>query len=177
MPVEWVGHGHEAPELSGASYYAQREPPLAQLHLWPHRSLPKRGFAIFMALSFALICLPLLAVLGTALLWGLAPFAFGTLALTFAMIQRSYRDGEVLEELSLWTDRAELTRRARREPTRHWAANPHWVSVGLHRTGGPVKNYVTLRGGGREVEIGAFLSAEERLALHSQLQAALARLG
>ncbi len=39
----------------------------------------------------------------------------------------------------------------------------------LHPEGGPVENYVTLTGGGREVEIGAFLSEEERLSLFEDL--------
>ena len=38
-----------------------------------------------------------------------------------------------------------------------------------------VENYVTLKGGGREVEIGAFLSPEERLVLHDELEAQLRR--
>ena len=35
----------------------------------------------------------------------------------------------------------------------------------LHASGGPVPNYITLRGGDREVELGAFLSEDERIAL------------
>jgi uncharacterized membrane protein len=38
-----------------------------------------------------------------------------------------------------------------------------------------VPQYLTLSGNGREVEIGAFLSEEERLALYPELTAALAR--
>jgi uncharacterized membrane protein len=44
--------------------------------------------------------------------------------------------------------------------------------VHLHQTGGPVENYLTLRGGDREVEIGAFLDAKERLALYGEIKAA-----
>ena len=46
----------------------------------------------------------------------------------------------------------------------------------LHSTGGPVPNYLTLQGGPREVELGAFLSQDERVALRAEVQAALARL-
>ena len=58
-----------------------------------------------------------------------------------------------------------------------WQANPHWVRVTLHKTGGPVPNYLTLRGNGREVEIGAFLAEEERLTLQHELRRALSRRG
>ena len=64
----------------------------------------------------------------------------------------------------------------RREPDgtrRDWEANPYWVRARLHPRGGPVENYITLQGGPREVELGAFLSADERVALHHELEEAL----
>jgi uncharacterized membrane protein len=41
--------------------------------------------------------------------------------------------------------------------------------VTLHPKGGPIPNYVTLSGNGREVEIGSFLSEPERLSLYDEL--------
>jgi uncharacterized membrane protein len=49
--------------------------------------------------------------------------------------------------------------------------------VALHEEAGPVPNYVTLRGGDREVEIGAFLSADERAALYDELTHRLSGAG
>ena len=46
----------------------------------------------------------------------------------------------------------------------------------MHAHGGPVPHYVTLKGAGREVEIGAFLTEEERRALEPALREALERL-
>lgn len=176
MPVEWL-NGTAGPEdISGPRRHSEGDPPAALLRLWPHRSLPKRGFAAFIAITFALLLLPLIAVLGTPILWGLLPFVLGALALIWWALQRSYRDGEILEELSLWSDRALLVHRHGGRPPQTWDANPHWVSVHLHETGGRVRNYVTLRGAGREVEIGAFLSADERVALRQGLERALIRL-
>ncbi|MFP4044569.1 MAG: DUF2244 domain-containing protein, partial [Rhodosalinus sp.] len=60
-----------------------------------------------------------------------------------------------------------------RGPLQEWECNPHWIRVELHARGGPVPNYVTLRGSGREVEIGAFLSEDERKALYGDLRARL----
>lgn len=176
MPVEWLGSKGGAPDVSGASFRARGEPPLAVLHLWPHRSLPKAGFAAFIGATFALILLPLVAVLGTPVMWGLMPFLFGTLALVWWLLQKSYRDGEVLEELALWSDHARLVRRARGGPEQSWDANPYWVTVQVHPKGGPVESYLTLKGAGREVELGAFLSKDEREALYPVLGEILGRV-
>lgn len=169
MPYEWVNELKEAPEISGASFHEKGAPPLAVLHLWPHRSLPKRGFVGFIAATFILVLLPLLAVIGTPVLWGLLPFILATLGLMWALLQKSYRDGEVLEELTLWSDRALLTRSGTRGKPLSWEANPYWISLHLHEKGGPVEKYLTLKGSGREVELGAFLSADERQELYAIL--------
>ncbi|MEE3316543.1 MAG: DUF2244 domain-containing protein [Pseudomonadota bacterium] len=140
------------------------------LHLWPYRSLPRRGFVVFIGITCGLLFLPLIAVLGSPILWGLLPFLVGVVALTWLMIERSYKDGSILEELRLTHDEVTLTRHNPRAPRQNWSANPYWVSVEMHPRGGPVEQYLTLRGSGREVEIGAFLTPDERLTLRDELQ-------
>lgn len=176
MPIEWVGSPDGAPEISGASCHVKGEPPLARLHLWPHRSLPKRGFVLFIATTSGLILLPMITVLGTPVLWVLLPFEVATVALIWLMLQKSYRDGEILEELSLWSDHASLTRQRRGAAQQSWDANPYWVTLQVHPKGGPVESYLTLKGAGREVELGAFLSADERKALYPVLGDLLSRV-
>ena len=73
------------------------------------------------------------------------------------------------------TDLTHLTRTNPRGDTQDWESNTYWVKVSLHEQGGPVPYYVTLKGGGREVEIGAFLSEDERKALFSDLSDAVRR--
>ncbi len=158
MPYEWIPPAADATDA-----------PVHELHLWPHRSLPKRGFVVFIGITFVLLLVPLFPAIGSPVLWGLLPFLMGTLALVFWAIQKSYRDGEVLEDLRIWDTRIRLERHVPHTPTQTWEANPHWVEVTLHPTAGPVPNYVTLRGSGREVEIGAFLSDDERLDLYNEL--------
>jgi uncharacterized membrane protein len=58
---------------------------------------------------------------------------------------------------------------------RDWTANRYWAQVVFHPTSGPVEYYLTLQGGAREVEIGAFLSIEERKALYGELKSVLGR--
>ena len=119
--------------------------------------------------------LPPLALLGTPLLWGILPFLLGTLALLWIALRRNDADGQLTEVLTLQAERVELVRHNPRGPDQRWDANPFWVQVDLHTEGGPVENYVTLRGGDRTVEIGAFLSPEERETLYDDLRAAFAR--
>lgn len=181
MPLKWDDIPERAPATAGARSHdgppgGGDDAPLARLSVWPHRSLPRKGFAIFIAITFALLMMPLLAVVGTPILWGLLPFAMGVLALTWVLLERSYADGHLTEVLTIWNDRLELVRHNPRGPEQRWEANPYWVRVDLHRKGGPVENYLTLSGSDRTVEIGAFLSPEERVALRDDLQRVLARL-
>ena len=160
MPYEWI-----AP--SGA----QR-----RLHLWPHRSLSQRGFVGFIGATAALIALPALTVLGTPVVWALLPFFGLALGGVWWAIRRNQSDTEIIEDLSLTAEQVTLVRHGPRGRKQDWQANAHWVQVRLHRTGGPVPNYLTLKGEGREVELGAFLTEEERVALCAELQHTLTLL-
>ena len=173
MPYDWVKR-LEAPERSGAfSMPGDGEgEPLAELHLWPHRSLPRGGFVLVIGMAAALLAVPMIALIGTPVLWGLLPFVVLTVWALWAALARSYRDGQVVEVLRLWPDLVRLDRRDR-SGLRSWEANPHWVEPRIHRKG-PVPAYLTLRGAGREVEIGAFLSEDERQALWPDLAALFA---
>jgi len=145
------------------------------LTIWPHRSLSPRGFAWFIGVTFGFLLLPLVALLGSPVVWVLLPFMMGALALVWAMLRRSYRDGQLREDLQLCPDRVELVRINPRGAEQRWAANPFWVRLEMHGKGGPVENYLTLTGNDRTVELGAFLSPDERRDLHDELAEALAR--
>jgi uncharacterized membrane protein len=158
MPYEWL------PPEGGED----------RLQLWPHRSLNQRGFVWFIGLTAALIAVPLLAVLGNPVLWALLPFVVVAVWAIWFALRKNGRDRDILEDLRLARDRITLSRHGPRGRRQDWEANPHWLRVTLHETGGPVPNYLTLKGEGREVELGAFLSEDERIALRDEL---LARLG
>ena len=143
------------------------------LHLWPYRSLPRKGMVWFIGGTAALIALPLVTLLGTPVLWGLLPFLVAAIGAVFWALQRSYRDGEILEVLELSETLVTLTRHGPHGRHAAWQANPHWVRVQLHPTGGPVPQYLTLHGNGRLVEIGAFLTEDERGSLDRDLRARL----
>ena len=147
-----------------------------RLTLWPHRSLPARGFALFIGVTAALLAVPLVSQLGSSTLWVLLPFLLAALAAIWFALRKNHRDREILEQLTLSPDTLTLTHRQGRAAPLEWAGNPYWTRPVIYPTGGKVPQYLTLKGSGREVELGAFLTEDERLALKAQLDLALAAL-
>ncbi len=178
MPAVWMTE-RGAPAQTGA-------PPLcgqpaegavvAQVVLRPHRSLSPRGFAVVILLTWLLCLVPLAPLLGTPALWVMLPFLLAILAALWVSIRRNMRDGALCEELVLWPDRIRVRRLDPCGTERRWEANPYWTRLGLRPEGGPVENYLTLKGNGREIELGAFLSPDERVVLHRNLERVLAHL-
>jgi uncharacterized membrane protein len=161
MPYTWTPATDDTPET---------------LRAWPYRSLPRKGFALVIGFAALMLLVPLLPVIGSPVLWGLLPFFGLAVWGLWAGLMRSYRDADLVEELRLSPDLMELVRHAPRRAPQRWEANPYWVQVRLHPKGGPVPDYLTLKGGAREVELGAFLSPEERKALSEDLQSRLRAL-
>ncbi|MCZ0961535.1 DUF2244 domain-containing protein [Paracoccus benzoatiresistens] len=163
MPYEWID---TAPDHTGAVSY--------RLRLWPYRSLPRRGFVWFIGLTAGFMALPVVAMLGTAVLWGLLPFVLLVIGGVWFAIQRSYRQGDMVEELTLDRKTAHVSRRDPNGQIREWKTNSYWLRATLRR--GPVESYLTLTDGQREIELGAFLTPEERRSLHDDIQRRLVSL-
>ena len=140
-----------------------------ELSLWPHRSLPRWGFALFILITAGMISLPLFSVLGTVVLWALLPFLCVAVLAVWIALEASYKQGRLEEQLIIDREQVHLRRKNPRGSVQEWDCQSYWAKVQIHETGGPVPNYVTLSGMGREVEIGAFLSEEERKALYAEL--------
>jgi uncharacterized membrane protein len=108
-------------------------------------------------------------------LWGLLPFLLLAVWGMYFALQRNHRARQIMEILTLEGDMARLTRTDPSGAEQAWDCNRYWTTVSKYDAEGPVPHYVTLRGMGREVEIGAFLSEEERIALFDDLKRALKR--
>ena len=147
-----------------------------RLHLWPHRSLTQRGFVWFVGVTVALIGVPLVGVLGSPVVWALLPFLLATIWAIWFALRKNGRDRDIVEDLTLTRAMVTLTRHGPRGKRQDWEANPYWLRVTLHKTGGPVPNYLTLKADGREVELGAFLSEDERIDLAADLSTRTAAL-
>ncbi len=145
------------------------------MRLWPHQSLPARGMAVFVLTTFTLISIPALPLLGSPILWGILPFTLAAVWGIYAALQRNHKTRLIEEELVLEDTMAHLTRTNPKGEVQKWDCDRYWTRVTKYENEGPVPNYVTLRGKGREVEIGSFLSEEERIALYEDLRRALLR--
>ena len=149
---------------------------IATIELWPYNSLKPVGFVFFLGSTFALISIPLLNVLGTKAFWGLFPFIFFTLIGIWFALRQSLRDRQILEQLTLFEEEIVLVRQDPNGKQKEWVCSPYWAKLKIYDRAGPVNNYVTLRGNGREVELGSFLGEDERKELFHELNNMLDKL-
>ncbi len=143
------------------------------LTLWPHRSLPIKGFAATILGVFTLAIIPLFGLIGTSLLWGMLPFVLATLGGLWWAFMHTYRTGDATEVLTITHDDVQLTHTPHKGEVKTWACNTYWVRAQIYPRQGPVPFYLTLNGNGREVELGKFLSEDERKMLIGELKEAL----
>jgi uncharacterized membrane protein len=142
--------------------------PGARLVLRPRRALSAAQFAgLFAALSLATF-----AVAGYAFSQGnvFAPvFALLDAAFIALVLRWVWRQGDRFEEIALDERCLEVRRSAQPEPA--FRAHPFWVR--LRVVGGEGREQVLLGSQGRQVEVGAFLSIEERRDLATRLKTLL----
>ncbi|MEM9230554.1 MAG: DUF2244 domain-containing protein [Pseudomonadota bacterium] len=150
------------------------EPPIYERVLQPHRSLSLAGFRHVILLTTAGLGVSLLPFLGSSVGWALLPFLVFALLALYVAICLNYRDAALREELKIWPDLITVRRVTPKGRVQSWNANPYWVTAQLH-TRARIESYLTLKGNGREIELGAFLSPDERVCLHSELNDMLHR--
>jgi len=143
--------------------------PGARLVLRPRRAMTARQFTgLFLALSLATF-----GVAGIAWSQGnaFAPgFALLDAAFIAAVLRWVWRQGDRCEVIALDERHLEVRRSAQGEPA--FRAHPYWVR--LWTDGGAGRERVLLGSQGRQVEVGGFLSPEERRDLAARLKTLLA---
>ncbi|MCI4661622.1 MAG: DUF2244 domain-containing protein [Neomegalonema sp.] len=156
-------------EMLAASDPDKEPDPVYRVTLWPHRSLSWRQFRIFMAIIAGMLTVPLIPFLGGTGLWVIALFLLADFLLLGGMILLTYRSGRLREQVSLWPDRLRIDRFEPNGAHLSWEANPHWIQIKLVETK-RIPAYLMLSSSGKEVELGAFLTPEERRALALDLR-------
>ena len=91
-------------------------------------------------------------------------------------LRKSLRDRQILEQLTLHKEELVLIRQDPTGEQKEWVCSPYWSKLRMYDKEGPVVNYITLSGNGREVELGSFLGEDERKELFHELNRLLKRL-
>ena len=142
--------------------------------LQPNTSLPPKAFFLLMAaLGFVSFCAGIMFVMAGA--WPVFGFFGLDVLIVYVAFKLNYRQAKRFETLRL-TDDALLVERI--SPTgrrRKYRFQPYWLKVelseDLHRA-----RTLTLTSHGKSLEIGAFLSPDEKFDLARALRAELSRL-
>ena len=98
------------------------------------------------------MALSILALLDNGVMWIIAAALRTALIAIWVALKASWQRGTMREELEIWIDKVHLRRIGPDGSCQVWQANPYWVDVEMQQTGGPVPNYLTLRGRGRTVD-------------------------
>ncbi|MBL26094.1 MAG: hypothetical protein CMM50_00890 [Rhodospirillaceae bacterium] len=149
------------------------EPPLFDAVLYPHRSLGRRGFRIFMSAVIAVS----LALGGGFWLMGAWP-VFGFMGLDVLLIflafRSNYRHARLSETVRLTREKLTVQRFLPDGRVRAWDFQPYWLRVEIDR---PEEHdcQLSIASHGQKLIIGSFLSPEERLDFAKALREALSR--
>ena len=155
-------------------YQWTQTPEKETLTLWPHQSMTPQGFTWFIGATAGMLSLPLFAVLGSAVAWVLMVCFLITIGAVWRAITSNQHARSGQEVLTVSNDRVDLCHTRPDGDPLVWKAHRDWVKLSI-REDGPVEKYLTLRGGGREVELGAFLTPEERETLYDELSEVIAQ--
>lgn len=152
---------------------ASDELPVFEALLYPHRSLGQRGYLI-LGIGTALI----MGLYGLSFVflgaWPIFGFLGAEWALFWFLFSRHFRGDRRAERLRLYHDRLVLERLDANGRFSAVSLQPYWLQVVLNRAT-EVDSALYLRSHGRHIEIGAFLSAQERRDFAGELARVLDR--
>ncbi|GHA55281.1 hypothetical protein GCM10008927_21510 [Amylibacter ulvae] len=167
----------KAADVSVAFFAATNRPdaPLFDHTVRAHRSLPRVGFVWLIGVICVMFLLPLGAFIGHIAMWMILAAMLITIATLWYFLERSYTDSTLSEHIRIWPDTFTVERHNPRAQNQYWITNPYWVRLKLQDT--PVaQSYLTATDGKRTIELGAFLSPEERVQLRNDIDTALKHL-
>lgn len=164
----------QTPESASASLESAAARPIFEALLYPRRSLGRRGYTILIAGTAAIVaCYGLVfLILGY---WPIFGFLGGEWALFWYLFSRHYKGDDRKERIRLYADHLLFERHDARGAHVVERLQPYWLKVILERAEEP-DNALYLRSHGRQIEVGGFLSPQERRDLADELRDVLARL-
>jgi uncharacterized membrane protein len=164
----------DEPTKESANPEAPREErPVFEALLYPHRSLGRKGYAILIAGTAAIVSLYGMVFLAIGA-WPIFGFLGGEWLLFWFLFRRHHSGDDRAERIRLYADRLVFERYDKRGGHTKEELQPYWLKVILERADEP-DNALYLRSHGRSIPVGAFLSPQERRDLAAELVAVLAR--
>ncbi len=154
-----------------ARAHGDEEPVLFDAILTPHRSLSPRGFRLLMAgvcgVSFGV-------GLGFFLMgaWPIVGFFGLDVLLIYGAFKLNFRAARLYETVTVTREHCTVARVSPRGDAQRWRFQPAWLRVFMADPPDH-DSPLTLRGHGRELRIGSFLTPAERLELAKALRAAV----
>ena len=142
--------------------------------LHPHASLTPRGFFLLMAfIGLISFCAGVAFVMAGA--WPVFGFFGIDIVLVYLAFKLNYRDARRYETLQLTDTTLTVERVAPSGKRERWRFQPYWLQVEIEDNPAP-ESALTLRSHGRIVEIGSFLTTEEKVDLANALRNELSKL-
>ena len=151
------------------------EPTYLRMRLAPNRSLDASGTKVVFVMIACGFLLPILPFIGSPIGTTLTIFSGLTFYLFLTLLQKNFQQGNTFEEIFISKNRIVVVHQEKNKEQKTWECNPYWTKVHLDLNNPKLKNYLTLAGKGRYIELGAFLSPDERIELRDKIQNALAK--
>lgn len=148
--------------------------PLFAATLTPNRSLGRRGFRLVIATTAVLASIPGMVFFSLGA-WPIVGFlGLDVLAVWWAL-GASVKDGRRYEQVTLWADQLELRQVSAAGKEQLLRFNPHAVKLVIDRDINERTTALHLRTADRDIEIGGFLSPDDKASFAKVFGTALKR--
>ncbi len=151
------------------------EPTFLRMRLIPNRSLDVNGTKVVFGVIACGFLLPIIPFIGSPIGTTLTIFSGMTFYLFLTLLQKNFQQGNTFEEILISKSKIIVVHQEENKAQKTWEGNPYWTKVNVDTHNPKLKNYLTLAGAGKHIELGAFLSPDERIELRDKIQNALAK--
>ena len=151
------------------------EPTFLRMRIIPNRSLDTHGTKVVSGIMACGFMLPIIPFIGSPVGTTLTIFSGLTFYIFLIFLQKSFQQGATFEEVLISKNKIIVVHKEKNKECKTWEGNPYWTRVNVDIDNPKLKNYLTLAGKGRHIELGAFLSPNERIELRDKIQNALAK--
>lgn len=149
--------------------------PLFEATLYPHRSLPQRGFWLLLG-AVAAVSFTMGLVFAAAGAWPILGFFGLDVALFYLAFRMNYRAGQLFEHIQLFENEIRIRRVHPNGRVQSWSMQPNWLQITAVPSSEALKApipEIRLRSHGKTIGIGRFLTDDERTDLAETLKRAL----